>query len=330
MAVPRLGGKVDIERSIDLSSFRRSGRPLIAAALLCLGVAGVAGAAAVVAWSLPHPLAMLSMPAPEPAGFAQRFPVDLSPSRDLQNDARLKRATAQLAEAMRAQAPLETAELPSPGNVPMSRIPIPRARPVVAGLMADYGAVSRPATAAGPLDDVSSAIRNVFAMLPPSLQLASIAPGGGVSPDGRDEAPDLSALGKQTALYDISARTVYMPDGTRLEAHSGLGAWIDDVRFVNVQDRGPTPPNVYELSYRERPFHGVQALRMKPVGDGDLFGRSGLLTHSYLMGPNGDSNGCVSFKDYDAFLKAYAAGEVKRLVVVKSLKDDTVKVARKT
>lgn len=132
------------------------------------------------------------------------------------------------------------------------------------------------------------------------------------------------------ALYDISARTVYMPDGSRLEAHSGLGGYLDDVRFINVRDRGPTPPNVYELSPREKPFHGVQALRMKPVGEGDLFGRSGLLTHSYLMGPSGDSNGCVSFKDYDAFLKAFNSGEVKRLVVVKSVRDDAIRVARKT
>ena len=28
------------------------------------------------------------------------------------------------------------------------------------------------------------------------------------------------------------------------------------------------------------------------------------------------SNGCVSFKDYNAFLQAYQNGEVKRLVVV--------------
>ena len=27
----------------------------------------------------------------------------------------------------------------------------------------------------------------------------------------------------QTAIYDITARTVYLPDGTKLEAHSGLG-----------------------------------------------------------------------------------------------------------
>ena len=37
-----------------------------------------------------------------------------------------------------------------------------------------------------------------------------------------------------------------------------------------------------------------------------------------MLGPNGDSNGCVSFRDYDAFLRAYKRGLVKRLVVVAS------------
>ncbi len=31
-----------------------------------------------------------------------------------------------------------------------------------------------------------------------------------------------------TAVYDISAHTVYMPDGTKLEAHSGFGKRLDD------------------------------------------------------------------------------------------------------
>jgi hypothetical protein len=35
-----------------------------------------------------------------------------------------------------------------------------------------------------------------------------------------------------------------------------------------------------------------------------------------MLGPNGDSNGCVSFRNYDAFLKAYVSNKVKRLVVV--------------
>ena len=60
----------------------------------------------------------------------------------------------------------------------------------------------------------------------------------------------------------------------------------------------------------------MQALRLTPVGDDDVFGRSGLLAHPYMLGPNGDSNGCVSFKNYDTFLRAYQGGQVKRLAVV--------------
>jgi hypothetical protein len=135
-----------------------------------------------------------------------------------------------------------------------------------------------------------------------------------------------SALGgsvpydRSTAVYDISARTVYMPDGTKLEAHSGLGSKLDDPKFVHVKMSGPTPPHVYDLEPREALFHGVPALRLIPVGGEDaIYGRSGLLAHTYMLGPNGDSNGCVSFKDYNAFLNAYKNGEIKRLAVVSRL-----------
>jgi hypothetical protein len=53
--------------------------------------------------------------------------------------------------------------------------------------------------------------------------------------------------------------------------------------------------------------------------DGSTLGRSGLLAHSYMLGPNGDSNGCVSIRDYGRFLKAFDDGEVNRLVVVPNL-----------
>jgi len=46
-----------------------------------------------------------------------------------------------------------------------------------------------------------------------------------------------------------------------------------------------------------------------------------LLAHSYMLGANGDSNGCVSIKNYEKFLKAFNSGEIKRLVVVPSLGD---------
>ena len=122
-----------------------------------------------------------------------------------------------------------------------------------------------------------------------------------------------------TAVYDISAHMVYLPNGTRLEAHSGQGEGLDNIHLVNERMRGPTPPDLYELTPREQIFHGVQALRLKPIGKGDLFGRAGLLAHSYMLGPNGNSFGCVSFKDYDAFLQAYQSGQIKRLAVVARL-----------
>ena len=123
----------------------------------------------------------------------------------------------------------------------------------------------------------------------------------------------------RTAIYDIAARTVYLPNGRRLEAHSGLGSHMDDARYVNLKGQGPTPPNTYKLVMREEPFHGVRAIRLVPVGDGKMFGRDGLLAHSYMLGPNGQSNGCVSFSDYPDFLDAYLKGEVDRLVVVEHL-----------
>jgi hypothetical protein len=134
-------------------------------------------------------------------------------------------------------------------------------------------------------------------------------------------APGLGRFGydRQTAIYVISTRTVYMPDGSRLEAHSGLGGMLDDVRYVNERARGPTPPHLYELSMRESLFHGVQALRLNPVGEGGIYGRDGLLAHPYMLGPNGDSNGCVSFKDYEGFLRAYQSGQINKLAVVTSL-----------
>ena len=122
---------------------------------------------------------------------------------------------------------------------------------------------------------------------------------------------------RQTAVYDIAAKTVYLPDGTRLEAHSGLGSKMDDVRYSHIRMQGVTPPHIYELKPREALFHGVPALRMTPIGGQDkIHGRDGLLAHSYMLGPSGQSNGCVSFKDYYAFLDAYRNKGIRRLAVL--------------
>ena len=123
----------------------------------------------------------------------------------------------------------------------------------------------------------------------------------------------------RTAIYDITAHTVYLPDGRRLEAHSGLGGLKDDPGHVHLRMRGATPPNVYNLALRERIFHGVRAIRLNPVDAGRMHGRGGILAHSYMLGSDGQSNGCVAFRTYPEFLDAFLKGEVARLAVVDHL-----------
>jgi hypothetical protein len=47
-----------------------------------------------------------------------------------------------------------------------------------------------------------------------------------------------------------------------------------------------------------------------------------------MLGPEGDSNGCVSIRNYDRFLKAFSDGEINRLVVVPSLGGATMAAQR--
>ena len=145
-------------------------------------------------------------------------------------------------------------------------------------------------------------------------QLASLTP-----PTDLGIVPEEDPGPQRTAIYDITAQAVYLPNGEKLEAHSGLGDLMDDPSHVHRRMRGATPPNTYRLSLRESLFHGVRAIRMTPEDDGKMYGRDGILAHTYMLGPNGQSNGCVSFKDYQKFLRAYLRGEIDRMVVVARL-----------
>jgi hypothetical protein len=218
------------------------------------------------------------------------------------------------------------------GDQATESAPLPPRRPIELSAVnptAQPSRVAAPATTPTAAPTAPPDDRNIFDKLfgtgrPSGAVVASQPPQG----RGSDPGPFAALFGasgppagydKFTAVYDISARVVYMPDGTRLEAHSGLGDRLDDPRHVSERMRGATPPHLYDLTPREASFHGVQALRLVPVGDGDLFGRAGLLAHPFMLGPNGDSNGCVSFRNYDAFLRAYQNGQVKRLAVVARL-----------
>jgi hypothetical protein len=238
--------------------------------------------------------------------FDDRFPAELNPSEIPLGDIRQA-----ISEGLRL-AELSERELETPGLTEPLRpithtlIPLPRPRPAAA---------EQPTQVAQ--SDDRTLIRKLADLFHPQLLLASATPEDGLSA----AAIDPTAVGdKSTAVYVISDRTVYLPGGTRLEAHSGLGVNKDDPRHVGDKNVGATPPAVYELKPREQLFHGVQALRMLPVGS-DTLGRDGLLVHSFMLGPDGDSNGCVSIRDYDRFLTAFQRGEIKRLIVVPTSAD---------
>ncbi|TQF34459.1 tlde1 domain-containing protein [Bradyrhizobium sp. UNPA324] len=192
-------------------------------------------------------------------------------------------------------------------------VPMPRSRPVQADLSAQIASSQAYADTSNPRVDN----RNFFEKFTDKIRLASLTPGDGLF----GKAPDLAALGydSRTAVYDIKAKALYLPSGVALEAHSGMGALMDDPDHVDQRMVGATPPAIYDLKPREKLFHGIRALRLTPTEGTSALGRVGLLTHSFMLGPRGDSNGCVSIKDYDRFLKAYDNGEFNRLVVVPSL-----------
>jgi hypothetical protein len=223
---------------------------------------------------------------------------------------KLQQAKGLLAEKLRSEASKPVSGQPPAVQI-ATAVPLPRARPAEARLDLQ---TSRP-----PQTDDRTLLQKFSDLFPARIMLASLAPDGGLLGDG----PNLSSLGYDslTAVYDISAHAVFMPNGSRLEAHSGFGSLKDDPGHVSEPNVGATPPAVYDLKPREVVFHGVPALRMIPLEAEATLGRVGLLVHSYMLGPNGDSNGCVSIRDYDAFLKAFQNGEIKRLVVVASLTD---------
>jgi hypothetical protein len=307
---------------------------------ITLGLAAVALSLGAAAWIADSDLSTLASAALPPSAdrlssFEDRFlPASSMPTRPalqpLDRSAlaavEMKLRAAQDLLAQKLMSPdlrggFVSAGLDEPGvgeakRAPTTIIPLPRSRPAAVLAQGDNGAgldVRLPPQRRE--DD-----RTLFEKL--QDRLASLAPDGGLF----RRPPNLAALGydNMTAVYDITAHAVYLPNGTILEAHSGMGALRDDPEHVSVPMQGATPPATYDLKPREAVFHGVQALRMTPAEGSDVSGRSGLLTHSYMLGPKGDSNGCVSIRDYDRFLKAYNNGEFTRLVVVPSLKAATL------
>ncbi|MFG1461963.1 tlde1 domain-containing protein [Xanthobacter sp. DSM 24535] len=217
---------------------------------------------------------------------------------------------------------------PAPPLEASRSIPLPPVRPLFSpGLPSQTTLSAAPDLALPenaplpPRNPLQQLARTQLAYLPPADRPMGEEPAPRLTPQVVPPAAQSILPGPtdRFAVYDISGKTVYMPSGERLEAHSGYGETFDDARHVSKKMVGPTPPNTYELTMRESLFHGVEALRMRPVGKEPMYGRDGFLTHSYMMGARGDSNGCISFNDYPKFLKAYKRGEVTRIIVVTNL-----------
>lgn len=270
---------------------------------------------------MPHPtmrpevqLASLTAPEEESQPLAQRF-ADSVPVPTARPEApqRAVRELASIASEAEGEAPLAPALNPERSSAGLpDEAPLPKTRPA--------RRAAAPAAATG--QRASTALAYA-----PSSGATDDGGGGGLLGglgklfSGGGGHSQLPGPGSGVAVYDISAATVYLPNGAKLEAHSGLGHMQDDPRYVDKKNKGPTPPNVYNLVMRESLFHGVQAIRLLPANGKKKFNRDGLLAHTYMYryGDSSQSNGCVVFKDYKRFLHAFKQGQIRHMVVVPNM-----------
>ncbi len=254
------------------------------------------------------------LPSPPAESLGRHFSTSALGRAGAVADLRVLQAREQLARQMQTQ-DWRAVIADQPAALSSSGVPLPRARPTEQRL----DVAGRTAAIQSTATEDRTLLQKLGDLFPGRITLASLTSGDGLFRGG----PDLAALGYDsfTAVYDISAQALYLPNGVKLEAHSGLGNRMDKADSVGERMVGATPPGTYELKPREKLFHGVRALRLIPTDSESTLGRSGLLVHNYMLGPNGKSNGCVSVKNYERFLKAYGDGEVTRLVVVPNLTD---------
>ena len=198
-------------------------------------------------------------------------------------------------------------------------IPLPEARPALEAVVVEKPVEEKPvARTPRGKDKPKDKVEELAYAKPDRTLFGNIFKGGGTGWPGR---------GTKVAIYDVTAATVYMPDGTKLRAHSGIGNMRDNPRYEHVKMNGPTPAGIYRLKMRERRFHGVEAIRMTSIDGRDPKNRTGLLTHTNLLRGRIGSHGCVAFQNYEPFLNAFKRGHVNTLIVVPSLPSSRTQLA---
>jgi len=205
-----------------------------------------------------------------------------------------------------------------------SQIPLPQARPLIETVVTEQ----KPADAE-PADEKPVA-RDKRDKKDDDKDIAYAKPERSLFGDlFKGKGNDTGWLGKGTkvAIYDVSNATVYLPDGTKLRAHSGIGHMRDNPRYEHVKMRGPTPVGIYRLSMREKRFYGVEAIRMTSIDGRDPKNRTGLLTHTNLLRGQKGSHGCVAFQNYQPFLKAFKRGQITMMIVVPKMPSSRTQLA---
>ncbi|CAD7037543.1 hypothetical protein RHAB21_02671 [Pseudorhizobium halotolerans] len=231
------------------------------------------------------------------------IPSDIAEDESFSDESAVETAAIEAEEAGRTTelAALMDDTLPMQGPLPTSR-PETAAKALEALAAAKLAKPGR-----APAEDAGEPASTVLAYAKPENPMKSLPK---VTP-----IPDPGT--KKVAIYDITNGVVHMPNGTKLEAHSGIGKMRDNPKYTHVKMKGPTPPGTYKLSMREKPFHGVAAIRLTSVDGKHPQNRTGLLAHTYLLrSAPGDSHGCVAFKHYDKFLAAFRRGEITHMVIV--------------
>jgi hypothetical protein len=202
-----------------------SARGLLFSGNMALAITTIALASAAVAWII-DPISWISNPAPLKAIDALSFDARFSPgsaSNSLSKnflayrvaeslppevEIQLQEAKSRLARKLQSQDWQPTIIDESPKSIVIV-VSLPKSRPIEAGLELRGGSVAAQA-------DDRTLLQKVSDLLPARITLASLAPDGGLLGGG----PDLSSLGYDnlTAVYDISAHTVYMPNRKFLSA----------------------------------------------------------------------------------------------------------------
>jgi len=198
----------------------------------------------------------------------------------------------------------------------LGQVPLPEARPALETVTIEKPVEQKPVARTNKRDG-----KEDVALVKPERSLF------GDLFKGKGNGTGWPGRGTKVAIYDVANATVYMPDGTQLRAHSGIGKMRDNPRYEHVKMNGPTPAGTYRLRMRERRFHGVEAIRMLSVDGRDPKNRTGLLTHTNLLRGQKGSHGCVAFQNYEPFLNAFKRGHVTMMVVVPEMPSSRTQIA---